>query len=393
MSKIWNQYEVKKENKTLVLEVIKSRSPISRADIAKITGLNKGTVSSLTSELLDEHLIYESGPGQSSGGRRPLMLLFNHLAGYSIGIDVGVNYLLGILTDLKGNIVTEKKRLFTELTYEEILAHIIEIIYDLKLSSENSVYGVVGIGIGVPGVVSNSGEILFAPNLGWRNKDLKSSMEQEFNVPVTIANEANAGAYGEKTFGAGKNEQDIIYVSVGIGIGVGLILDDKLYKGNNGLSGEFGHMTIESNGLLCRCGNQGCWELYASEQALIKKAKKIDYLATRDDVTLELLCELAASGDERIKTLFSEVGEYLGIGVTNIVNGFNPRKVIIGNRMEIAEQWIRAALELKVNNNSLRFHRNDVKIDFSHLNSHSTALGVAAFSIEKFLEIDVVKGT
>src|SRR5690625_986935 len=126
--KTWNQHVVKKENKALVLDKIKQNSPISRADIATSTGLNKGTVSSLVNDLLVEELIYESGPGKSSGGRRPVMLLFNQLAGCSIGIDLGVNYLLGVLTDLNGNILHQENIKFNNLTYEEIICHIFRVI-------------------------------------------------------------------------------------------------------------------------------------------------------------------------------------------------------------------------------------------------------------------------
>src|SRR5699024_6860778 len=128
MNQTWNQHVDKQENKSLILRTIKNHFPISRADIASLTGLNKGTVSSLVNDLLNEHLIYESGPGKSSGGRRPVMLLFNKVAGYSIGIDVGVNYILGILTDLEGNICFEKRLKFKDLCFEELNEKIFTII-------------------------------------------------------------------------------------------------------------------------------------------------------------------------------------------------------------------------------------------------------------------------
>src|SRR5699024_12718141 len=134
MTKTWNQYVVKRENKTLILDTIKHQFPISRAGIAHQTGLNKGTVSSLVNDLLDEQLIYESGPGKSSGGRRPVMLLLNKVAGYSIGIDLGVNYILGILTDLEGNICFEKRMKVKYLSFAELNDKILTII-DLLTAS------------------------------------------------------------------------------------------------------------------------------------------------------------------------------------------------------------------------------------------------------------------
>ncbi|MFS0673815.1 ROK family transcriptional regulator [Ornithinibacillus sp. 179-J 7C1 HS] len=385
-NKTWNQHEVKKENKSLVLETIRTNYPISRASIANVTGLNKGTVSSLVSDLLEEKLIHESGPGESSGGRRPVMLLFNQLAGYSIGLDLGVNYLLGVLTDLEGNICLEKQVKFNQLSYEEILDELFQMVDYLIEHAPPSPYGIIGIGIGVPGTVSKSGEILLAPNLGWRNVDLLSIMEEKYSLPVIIENEANAGSYGEKKFGAGKDYHHIIYVSVGIGIGVGLILNGELYKGSNGFSGELGHMTIEMDGMKCGCGNEGCWELYASEKALVKNAQdKGLAIPNNREHTLESLITLAKEGNSEAIALFHQIGDYLGVGINNISNIFNPELVIIGNRMADAKDWLMEPLMNRIKSQTLWFQQQNLDINFSELSTHSTALGIAAFSVEKFL--------
>src|SRR5699024_3185765 len=171
------------------------------------------------------------------------------------------------LTDLEGNICFEKRLKFKDLSFEELNDKIFTIIDLLINSAPPSPYGIIGIVIGVPGTINNEGKDLLAPNLGWKNVHLKKTLQEKNNIPVIIENEANSRTNGEKKFGVGKNSSNIIYISVGIGIGVGLILNGKLYKGNNGFSGEMGHMTIDINGEKCRCGNIGCWELYASEQA------------------------------------------------------------------------------------------------------------------------------
>jgi len=383
----WNHHVVKKGNKSLVLDKIKYNSPISRASVASQVGLNKGTVSSLVNDLLEEHLIYESGPGESSGGRRPVMLLFNEKAGYSIGIDLGVNYLLGVLTDLNGNIHKEKQMTFKNLSYEDIEIKLFETIDFLLTSTPECPHGVIGIGIGVPGIVDKDSNILLAPNLNWRNVNLKAVLQERYNLPIIIENEANAGAYGEKHFGAGKDFENVIYVSAGIGIGVGLILNGSLYKGFNGFSGELGHMTIQAGGAKCRCGNEGCWELYASEQALLRQAEKLDIPSEMQD--LEGLVSLAESGNEQVIALFEQTGNYLGIGINNIINIFNPQQVIIGNRLAYSKKWLKESVNSRVTNQALWFQQNDLQIDFSELSTRSTALGVAAFSIENFLSISI----
>ncbi|MFS0616075.1 ROK family transcriptional regulator [Lederbergia ruris] len=386
--KTWNQHVVKKENKFLVFKTIIQSSPISRAEIATKTGLNKGTVSSLVHELIEEKFIHESGPGESSGGRRPVMLLFNETAGYSIGINIGVNYLLGVLTDLNGNIHLEKQTNIDTQSFEVWKDKLFSMIQDLIQATPKSPYGVIGIGVGVPGTVNMNGKVLLAPNLSWKNIELQSILEEEFQIPTIIENEANAGAYGEKKYGVGKNSNHLIYVSVGIGIGVGMILNGQLYKGNNGFSGELGHMSINVKGDLCRCGNEGCWELYASEQALIQQAKKLNLLPSdQTDLSLEYLLDLAESGNEKAIYLFNRIGEYLGVGLNNIINIFNPQEIVIGNRMASTKKWIQSSLEKQLADRIQFFQEHDLQIKFSNLSSYSAALGVAAFSTENFLQV------
>ncbi|PKG25603.1 ROK family transcriptional regulator [Niallia nealsonii] len=381
----WNQQLVKKENKSLVLSLIISHSPISRADIAQQSGLNKGTVSSLVSELLEEQLIYESGPGESSGGRRPVMLLFNQGAGYSIGLDLGVNYIFGVLTDLQGNIVVQKNEKYKNSSFEETLQLIQKVISFLISAAPSSPYGIVGIGIGAPGIVNKEGDILLAPNLGWKNISLKTEIENVYNVPVIVENEANAGAYGEKKFGSGKHFDHLVYVSAGIGIGAGIIMNGELYNGFNGYSGEVGHMTIDRNGIKCICGNKGCWELYASEQALLSKAQIVN-INNKTELSLGELMERARNGEQAVITLLEEIGQNLAIGIINIIHTFNPQQIIIGNRLAAAKQWIEPQVQSTINNFTLPFHQTDIKINFSDLTLPASALGVAAFSSENFLK-------
>lgn len=383
--KTWNQYVVKKENKSLVLETVRKQSSISRANIASVTSLNKGTVSSLVSELMKENLIYESGPGKSSGGRRPVILHFNKVAGYSIGIDLGVNYMLGLLTDLEGNIITEKYIDYNYSSYDATMEMLFTIIDYLIATKPTSNYGIVGIGVGVPGAVNNDGDVLLVPNLNWKDIQIKELIERKYNVPVIIENEANAGAYGEKKYGVGKQYNHIIYVSVGIGIGVGMIFDRKLYKGNNGFSGELGHMTIELNGKQCNCGNTGCWELYASEKALATNMDVFDIPKPPKEIQdLDYLLSLTEENNDKVIQLFEKIGEYLGLGINNIVNIFNPEQVIIGNRMSSASKWIEKPINKRLTQ-SLSFLKEDLRIDFAELSTHSAALGMAAFSVDKFL--------
>ncbi|MEW9501707.1 ROK family protein [Jeotgalibacillus marinus] len=383
--KTWNHQVVKKKNKEIVLGAITALAPISRADIAQRSGLNKATVSSLINELIDEELIYESGPGESSGGRRPVILLFNEQAGYSIGMDIGVNYILGVVTDLVGNIIYEENEAIDHLSFQELIDLVKKMIQGLIDRTPKSRYGVIGIGIGVPGIVDKYGKVLLAPNLKWKDVNLLDLLEQEFDYPIFIENEANAGAYGEKRFGERKERDNLIYVSVGIGIGVGIILENELYRGVNGYSGESGHMTIMVNGELCTCGSTGCWEAYGSEHALLKEAKHFEHLSHS---TLDELIQMAESKDADTLELFRKIGTYIGIGVTNLIKTFNPGQIIIGNRLAKAKDFIEKPIVDTVQKQTLHFHQTDMKIQFSNLSLYAAALGVSAFAVDNFLKID-----
>ncbi|MED4046346.1 ROK family transcriptional regulator, partial [Priestia aryabhattai] len=281
---IADQALVKKMNQKLILDEILKNSPVSRATLSEITGLNKSTVSSQVNTLLEKDFIFEIGAGQSRGGRRPVMLVFNKNAGYSIGIDIGVDYLNGILTDLEGNIILEKTSDLSSSSASEVKEILFALIHGFVTHMPESPYGLVGIGICVPGLVDRHQQIIFMPNLNWNIKDLQFLIESEFNVPVFVENEANAGAYGEKVFGMTKNYENIVYISINVGIGTGLVINNELYKGVQGFSGEMGHMTIDFNGPKCSCGNRGCWELYASEKALLASLSKEEKNISRKEI-------------------------------------------------------------------------------------------------------------
>ncbi|MEK4802980.1 ROK family protein [Oceanobacillus sp. FSL K6-0118] len=380
-----DQNLVKQINKSIVFNTIKNKGPLSRSQISKETGLNKATVSTMVTELVKESFVHEIGEGQSSGGRKPVMLFFNQHAGYSIGIDLGVNYILGILTDLSGNIVYKETINFISIETDEIIKEIHSIIELLIKKSPESTYGIVGIGIGVPAQINKYGKVLFAPNLKWKNVILKEMIEDYFHIPTKIENEANAGSHGEKLYGAGKNISNQVYVSIGIGIGTGIVINNQLYKGATGISGEMGHSTIDSNGRKCSCGNRGCWELYASEKALLNAAQEQRIFDNSRIIDLDFLLDQAKQGNPKVIQLLNTLGENIGIGIINIINTFDPEIVIIGNRIAQFKNWIKNPIERILDERLSIFHKSKTEIRFSVLGNYSTALGANSFAITDFL--------
>lgn len=376
-----DQALIKRMNTAIVLEAILRAEPLSRARISEITGLNKATVSSLVQDLIDNRLVREIGTGVSSGGRKPVLLEFIASAGYAVGVDIGVNYLRGVLTDLRGAIVAEKKLPLAAQNADEVFGVLRPFIQELMETAPDSPFGIVGIGVGVPGLVDRGGTVLYAPNMDWRDVPLKDALGRTFGVPVMIDNEANVGALGEQKFGAGRGIANMVYVSVGIGIGTGLILQRSLYKGASGFSGELGHLSVEAHGKPCRCGNRGCWELYASEQALLDQAAEAGL--PRD---LDALLAAAEAGDAKVRAMLEGIGEYLGVGISNIVNVFNPNAVVIGNRMSRAQPWIEAAVQRTVEQRALGFHLKGVHLLYAELGDRSAVMGAAELAISAFFD-------
>ncbi|WPP40788.1 ROK family transcriptional regulator [Paenibacillus hunanensis] len=375
-----DQALVKKINKSLVLDNIRLYAPLSRTRVSQLTGLNKATVSNLVQELIDDRLVLESGEGQSSGGRKPLMLEFNPNAGYAAGVELSVNELTIVLTDLEGKIITRHTEPLPDHRVETTLELMQRMMAVLVAEVPPSVHGLIGMGVGVPGMVDEQGNVLFAPNLGWEGVPLREELEQLFGLPVTIDNEANAGAIGELQFGAGRHARHLVYISVGMGIGSGIIIDGQPYKGARGYAGETGHMSVEANGLPCSCGSRGCWELYASELAY-----EHTLIDPHPNTNTAYWVQQAMWDEPEAIRLFQCIGEYLGVGITNLVNSFNPELVIIGGHMRQAEPWIAPHVEAVVSQRTLPYHRQKLVIQYSELGEQSTVIGAAYAAISQFL--------
>ncbi|MEK3900854.1 MULTISPECIES: ROK family protein [unclassified Paenibacillus] len=374
-----DQALVKKINKSIILHTIRMHSPISRAKVSGVTGLNKATVSNLVAELCGQQLVTEAGPGESSGGRKPLMLHFNEMAGSVIGIELRVKQLKAVLCDLGGGILHERDSVLETHDFPYVLGQMQQMISELIATAPPSHYGLVGIGVGVPGMVDEQGVVLFAPNLGWEMVDLRSILESAFAVPVTIDNEANAGAQGELNFGAARDVRHLLYISAGSGIGSGIIIGGELYKGARGYAGETGHMTIEAEGKPCSCGSRGCWELYASEKTYDNPGLSLPARTTTG------LVKYALEGQPDTLSHFNSIGEYLGIGVTNLINSFNPELIVIGGALSEAEPWLGEPLRRVVAERTLPYHKQQLEITFSRLGSRGTMIGAGFSAVMHFL--------
>ncbi|WPX09393.1 ROK family transcriptional regulator [Anaerocellum danielii] len=391
-----NHSLIKQINKLLILKTILDHKVISRAKISRLVDLNKATVSNLTDELIKEGYVIEKGYGKSKGGRRPVLLQVNKDVGSIIGIDLGVDYIHLILSNFVGEIIFEE---YVNLRFgenkEKFLNTLFALIQKAIDKSPQTPKGILGIGIGVPGIVEKeSGVVLIAPNLKWVNIPLKEILEDRFKLPVYIDNEANAGALGEKWFGEWGKVSDLIYLSVGIGLGAGIIIDNKLFRGAAGFAGEVGHTTINFQDDVCSCGNIGCLENFASERALLSVIKKLVKEGTEDryvscenvdEITPSQIIQAAKDGSRVCRMAVLEIAEKMGIGVANLVNIFNPEIVIIGNKASFFGDLFLEKLREVVNQKSFIAQFYNLKIEVSKLKDKAVVLGCIAMVISDML--------
>ena len=323
-------------NRQIVLNYVRERGPISRAEIAHETALQRSTVSLIVEELRIEGLIEELS-GESTGGRPPILLSLRTADAVAIGVDVGTTRTIVATSDLAGRVL-HQEQFETSPDANTTTKSIIDL--SRKLISQNN--GTIeGIGISLPGLVSAEGKELFVPTFDWRDLPLAEELIAATGLPVTIENDANAAAHAELWFGRPeiRHIRDFILVLVEGGVGTGIVFDGQVYRGENGAAGEFGHMTIGQGApVACASGSRECWEAFSSERSALARYKK---LATSANGSAEIdfgeLIDLALRGDGAARSALKETAYYLGIGIANLIRGLAPEAVIVGG--PIVRSW------------------------------------------------------
>jgi len=366
--------------------------------LAEITGLNKTTVSSLVSELIARQFVREIGFDSSGGGRPAVLLELNPGAGCIIGMEIGVDFILAILTDFKAQILWRHKEDTDQAEGQEfILARAFDIVRQALGVGESTHSSVLGIGVGVPGLVDiSSGTLLFAPNLKWHDVPLHKVFSQEFDVPIFVDNEANLAALGERYFGAAQGSKDFVYLSIGVGLGGGIVLDGQLYRGIGGYAGEIGHTTIMSDGERCNCGNRGCWETLVSQTAVVNRVRKalmagnaslVSQLVKGrpERISIPIIVEAAELGDEVARQALEDTGAYLGIGIANLINAFNPELIIFGGIVSLASSYLLPAIEKTLKERSLIWPRRMARVMASSHGPEACVMGGVALVLHDIL--------
>ena len=375
MIAVTDKYVIREMNEKLVLKTIIDEGTISRADLAKQLDLNKTSISSIVADLIEKDLVVETGSGESSGGRKPILVMFNYKAGYSLSFDVGPDYISSLLTYLDGSFVADSYTPVDSTSTDDLCVTIKAFIQKYLDQINNTTYGITGICIGLHGIV-NEDQLVFSPFYSLDCSKLKEEIESSFNIPVMLENEANLAALGEQKLKP--NVSNLVSLSVKYGIGAGVILNGTLYTGSDGHAGEVGHLITAINGRQCPCGNHGCLEQYASEHHILQaykeyaNLKSVNFMRFKQDYLRNIPIA---------QNVMSQFIQYMVIAVNNLITTFNPEIIIINSRIT---NQIEGIVD-QIKNQLLYKGQGKIIINSSTLDRQATLLGGVHLNNVKFL--------
>ncbi|MDU2122322.1 MAG: ROK family transcriptional regulator [Clostridium celatum] len=398
MSKILRgSFELMKQlNVSAVLKVIKDNGSLSRAEIAKLTGLTPASVTNITKFLIEDNFLRESKIGESSGGRPPIILEFNPDARYVIGVGIGVGVIDVVITNLSASIIIKREMRIEEerYDYDLVFKKLVNLINEVVKSSKIDKEKILGVGVALHGIVNaRTGISIHALYYGWKNKDIKEKLEEELDLTVYVDNDVRAMSLGESWFGATKDIANFVTLNISNGIGAGIIINNMPYYGVGFSAGEIGHIVVEADGDKCNCGNYGCLETVASNNNIIRKAIKLIKQGVNsslskdiDDInnlSIEDICKAANDGDELSITILKEAARYIGIAITNLINILNPTAiVVVGEIFENTTHTIETLSEI-VKNRGLKLSSENVRIIRSLLGRDAAVVGAATLVIQE----------
>ena len=386
--------ELRKLNQHRILRAIYFNEPVSRQDLREYTDLSTATITNLTAKLIAEGIVVEAGTVESQGGRPRVLLTINKEYGYFIGVDLGETHirfeLFDIKMELKQSITywLDEECIQPEEVIEKIVAGYQVLLADSGLPEDK----IIGIGIGVPGVVERDGGIsVVAPNWGWHNVSLLSQLKEKI-APLTILdNGAKAMSLAEMWFGTGKGYDNLIALLIGTGVGTGIIWNGLLLRGLTNSAGEWGHTTLALDGRPCRCGGKGCLETYIGANGIAQTLRESvpDSPILNSENQLRLLQNIAMAveqGEESARWVIRETTRFLGAGIANLINLYNPRLIVLGGWVsDLLAPYFLEQLPEFVAQYALQRPLAATEILASQLGENAIAMGSACLVLEDFL--------
>ncbi len=388
-----NSQFLKRFNQKVILDLIRTNKTVSKTDLSSMTGLSANAVGMITSSLIEEGYIHETGIGESKGGRRPILLELKPHSFYSIGVDLDIDAMNIVLMDFTGEVINEKsismsKDMSAEVVVNDIEIEVLRILnqYSIDISK------LLGLGISIPGVISSGKrEVILAPNLGWEHVNIKSYFNKLSKIPIYIENEAMASAICEHWIGICQKTKHFVCINIKSGIGAGIFANGKIYRGADGSAGEVGHIVVNENGPKCGCGKYGCLETLASTTHLVETAKKLvkqgivsslNDVKEIDDITIETIVEAARAGDVAAKNILLESARYLGIAVSELVNILNPSIIVLGKQFVKYSDLVMDNIKEIVATKALNYSASKVEIVASQIGEKASTLGAAIIPLK-----------
>jgi len=362
-----DQSLLKRLNTSALLRLVKGEAGISRAELAKRTGLTKSTVSLLVQELLEEGWLCERiATVSGSVGRRPTPLQLDPSRLAMLGAEIGVDYLNVVCCNLQGEVLASRLQAFQHRDLTDSLAALAALLAQQHAALRLQGRRALGLGVGIPGTVDAAGRRLgFVPNLDWHDQEVHAQLlaalelQQVPAMPVTVLNEANAAALSEYVFGTAQRAAPLVYLSVGIGLGGGIVIDDRLYLGHDGSAGEVGHTILELDGPPCACGRRGCAETFVSQRAVSVAVMG----AGAPILGISELEMRLQSGDPPVLAAVQRAGRYLGLLMQNLCNTVDPASIVLGGPLcQLGAPFIDAATaSLRALEGRFDFHSTTVR--------------------------------
>lgn len=385
-------------NRSKILETIRTVGMISRIDIARTTGLSQALITGLTADLIKEGLIIEKQSGKYKGGRRPMLLALNPEGAFVVGVNLSMYELSVVIVNFEATVIASHTHPLEPIHHSvpEIADNVAGAVQACIWAANFAKEQISGVGIGVPGLVdADSGNIRFLSNYGWKNVNLKELVQSKLNHPCYIDNSTNTLALAEQWFGEGKGVDNFLVVTIENGVGLGAVINGRIYRGHEGLAGEFGHMTIDPEGPQCRCGKKGCVEAYAGNIAIMRDARlaAIEGRWDCDDPEhfgyQEMLCA-AKDGNDALRRLFSRAGQILGIGISHLITLFNPAKIVItGQGVQAGALLFDAMSSTLQQYYSSRFGRPTTQIIIQQWTEQDWARGAGALVLQELYKSPV----
>jgi len=393
-----DQEKVRKINKSIVMNTLRLHAPISRARVATLTGLNRGTVSNIVNVLIDDGLVSENEQEESKVGRPGISLGLRPDGGAVVGLEIGVDFVTIVLTNFVAETLWETRIEISPSQSqtgiigqaEQLVEHALSIAREQRLRP-------LGIGIGLPGLINlDRGELIIAPNLNWKNLPLRVMWNQRFRLTVYIENEANLAALGEYYFGVASGVDNFIYLSSGIGLGGGIMINGSLFRGGHGYAGEIGHIQRDPQGEKCGCGRIGCWETQVGPRAVLRRVKKELQIHSDpflldacqgdfNNLTFDMVVKFALEGNSICNLAIKDVATYLGEGIADLVNVFNPELVVIGGAFILGKDILQPIIEKTIFSGALQPSADGLRIAFSERGDNACALGAVAIVLDDIL--------